>query len=54
MWDLEIKLAHAAIPPSAGLAPPANPDRRTIPIKKRIPHVCPLPILLAFLLAFAS
>jgi hypothetical protein len=38
MWDLEMMLAHV-IPPSAGLAPPANPDQAPIPIKASVTHV---------------
>jgi hypothetical protein len=40
MWDLEIRLAHAAIPPMAGLAPAANPDQLPIAIKGSVTHVC--------------
>ena len=38
MWDLEIRHAYAVIPPSAGLAPPANPDQRPIPGKGSVTH----------------
>ena len=43
MWDLEIRLAHAA---SASLAPPANPDQAPIPGKGSVTHVCLLRILI--------
>ena len=50
MWDLEVRLAHALIPPSAGLAPPANPDQPPIPRKERVTHLFFFPTLCHFLL----
>ncbi len=48
MWDLEIRHAHAVIPPPAGLAPAANPDQPPMSITESVTHVYLLRILPPF------